>query len=124
MKNQTLLQRELIAAIKLAGPTSSVGKMSSAGIEGHLVLLYFSTGKTSTRADGDIALSANNALAWQIQIPLDAVEVEVEQGFVTLSGTLDTETQRQCAVDAVRNVAGATGVSNCISLRPIVSGGT
>jgi len=126
MKNDTRLRRSVPGAVKRPGHAASVGRHLNAGtaaphagVEAHVVLLCFAIPGTGMRSDGDLALSANNALAWHMHIPLDAVKVAIEQGFVTLSGTLDRENQRQCAVDIVRNLAGVTGIRNRIALRPM-----
>lgn len=70
------------------------------------------------RADGDIAQSVANVLAWSAALPADAIQVVVEGGWVTLSGAVDWQYQRQAAIDSVRLLFGVTGVSNDISIRP------
>ena len=73
------------------------------------------------RTDADIASSANNVLRWTSHLPTDSVKVKVESGFVTLSGELDWEYQRQSATGAVRYLLGVTGVSDQIVIKPKVS---
>ena len=73
------------------------------------------------RNDADIAGSANNVLQWTSSLPKDGVKVMVESGFVTLSGEVDWEYQRQSATGAVRYLTGVTGVSNQIVIKPKVS---
>ena len=73
------------------------------------------------RTDADIASSANNVLRWTSHLPTDSVQVKVESGFVTLSGELDWEYQRQSATSAVRYLLGVTGVSDQIVIKPKVS---
>ncbi len=70
------------------------------------------------RADGDIAQSVANVLAWSAALPADAIQVVVEGGWVTLSGDVDWQYQRQAAIDSVRLLFGVTGVSNDIRIRP------
>lgn len=70
------------------------------------------------RDDGDIAAAATNMLAWATSVPDGAVKVKVEGGWITLSGTLDWQYQRQAAGDAVRYLAGVKGVSDLIGVKP------
>ena len=48
------------------------------------------------------------------------MKVLVEKGWITLSGQLDYEYQRQIASSAVRHLMGVTGVSNQTILKPNV----
>ena len=73
------------------------------------------------RTDADIAGSAENALQWITYLPKDSVKVMVEDGWITLSGEVDWEYQRQTAAGAVRYLVGVTGVSNQIAIKPKVS---
>lgn len=73
---------------------------------------------SSKRSDTDIARTAENVLACMSQLPHDAIKIMVEGGWVTLSGEVDWEFQRQSATAAVRYLMGTTGVSDQIVLRP------
>ena len=73
------------------------------------------------RTDAEIASAANSALQWSTYLPKDHVKVMVEKGWLTLSGKLDWEYQRQTAEGAVRYLMGVTGISNNIALKPKVS---
>lgn len=79
-----------------------------------LVITYPSDKKTS---DTDIAQRAANIIAWDVTVP-DAVKVKVERGWVTLSGMVHWQFQRQAAETAIRKLSGVTGVSNLIELQP------
>jgi osmotically-inducible protein OsmY len=76
---------------------------------------------SSRRADADIARSVENVLQWTTYLPQDRVKVMVEAGWVTLSGELDWDYQRQAAVGAVRYLMGVTGVSDQIRIKAKVS---
>ena len=76
---------------------------------------------SSKRTDADIAGAARNVLQWTSSLPKDGVKVMVESGWVTLSGEVDWEYQRQAAAKAVRYLMGVTGVSNQIAIQPNVS---
>jgi osmotically-inducible protein OsmY len=53
--------------------------------------------------------------------PVDAVEVLVEGGWVTLSGDVEWQYQRQDAFNSVRYITDVTGVSNQIGIKPSLS---
>ncbi len=76
---------------------------------------------SNKRTDADIAISAKSALQGRSSLPKDSVKVMVEDGWVTLSGNVDWEYQRQAAAGAVRYLTGVTGVSDQIAIRPKVS---
>jgi osmotically-inducible protein OsmY len=57
----------------------------------------------------------------QQDLSADAVKVLVEGGWMTLSGQVEWQYQRQLAADCVRYVAGVTGVSNQIAIEPALS---
>ncbi|SHG78761.1 Osmotically-inducible protein OsmY, contains BON domain [Pollutimonas bauzanensis] len=71
-------------------------------------------------ADDQIAKRAVDILAWNTTIPDGAVQVKVQQGWVTLSGKVDWQFQRISAADAVRRLSGVAGVSNLIEVKPEV----
>ena len=73
------------------------------------------------RTDPDIAGSAENVLQWTSSLPKDGVKVMVQSGWVTLSGDVDWEYQRQAAAKAVRYLMGVRGVTNQIVIKPKVS---
>lgn len=73
------------------------------------------------RTDTDIAKAAENALSWDVTVPNDRVKVVVENGRVTLEGDVDWQYQRSNAEDDVLNLAGVTGVSNKIVVKPTVA---
>jgi osmotically-inducible protein OsmY len=64
------------------------------------------------RTNADIARSAENALEMTNSIPADTLKVTVEGGWVTLTGTLNWQYQKQVAADALRHLVGVTGISN------------
>jgi osmotically-inducible protein OsmY len=71
----------------------------------------------SKRTDADIARSAHNVLEWTTSLPRDAISVKSENGWITLSGELEWDFQREAAKDAVRGLLGVVGVSDEITLK-------
>jgi osmotically-inducible protein OsmY len=70
--------------------------------------------------DVEIAKAALTAIKWHVWIPQDAVKVVVNKGWVSLSGPVKFEFQRQAVLDAVRHLAGVRGVTDEISIQPAV----
>ncbi len=66
----------------------------------------------------DVRTRVLNALHWDLAVPRNRLEIEVEDGRVTLSGMVDRPYQRSCAESDARNVPGVVGVVNQIRLAP------
>jgi osmotically-inducible protein OsmY len=73
------------------------------------------------RGDESIAGAAIERLAWDASVPSDALEISVEKGWVTLSGEVDWQFQKEAATQAVRTLIGVVGVSNQIEIKPTVN---
>jgi osmotically-inducible protein OsmY len=91
------------------------------GVMALAVQLQVKLGNQGKRSDADIAQAAKNVLGWTTSIPEDAVKVMVENGWLTLSGSVAWQYQRLDADEAVRHLPGVTGLSNQISIQPAVS---
>ena len=68
-----------------------------------------------TRSD-DVLMQVLNALHWDLAVPRHRLEVEFENGWVKMSGSVDLPYQRSCAEFDARNVPGVVGVVNRIRL--------
>ena len=68
--------------------------------------------------DTGLAQAAANVLAWDSAVPPDRVRVRVENGWITLEGTLDWQYQKEAAANAVAGLTGAKGVDNLINVNP------
>lgn len=75
------------------------------------------------RGDEDIAAAALERLSWDVTIPDSAVHVTVDDGWVTLSGTVDWHYQRENAEQALQRLFGVTGISNQIEIGQHVDAG-
>lgn len=64
----------------------------------------------------DVRVRVLNALHWDLAVPRDRLRIDVENGWVTVSGRVDLPYQRTCAESDARNVAGVIGVTNLISV--------
>ncbi|MEM9988876.1 MAG: BON domain-containing protein, partial [Pseudomonadota bacterium] len=72
-------------------------------------------------SDEDIAERIAKLFDWHHAFRTDEIKAVVRDGFVTLSGTVDWNYQRNAARREVAGVRGVTGVSNQITLRPHAS---
>jgi osmotically-inducible protein OsmY len=70
------------------------------------------------RTDVDIAAAVARALEQHASAAIDGLEVTVSHGWVTLSGEVEAQYQKEDAEDAVRRLAGVTGITNLITVVP------
>ena len=64
----------------------------------------------------DVRMRVLNALHWDLAVPRDRLDVDVENGWVTVSGLVDLPYQRSCAESDAKSVPGVVGVTNRIRL--------
>jgi len=149
MKNDSQVQQDVIAELKWEPSVNSAhigvevtdgivtlsGRIDSyaekwdaeaaaqrvAGVKALVIELKVSLPGTSKRNDADIAASSDSALQWLTYMSKERIKVMVENGWVTLSGSVDWAYQRDAAASAVRYLIGVTGISNDISIKPKVS---
>lgn len=93
------------AAKNVAGVTAVVEKIE--------VKLPTSWSKTNA----EIAAEVLDALRARWNIPQDAIKVKVEAGWITLTGELTWNYQRESAADAIKYLMGVTGVTNKITIK-------
>lgn len=75
---------------------------------------------SAEKSDPEIATAAGRALEWDAFVPIEALDVTVADGWVTLHGEVEWEYQRRAAERAVGRLTGVRGVSNGITVRPSV----
>jgi osmotically-inducible protein OsmY len=115
--------------VTLAGEVSSYVEKWNAeraaqrvhGVNALAVEIKVKLSEFGKRTDADIAESARNILGWTSTLPVEAIKVMVESGWLTLSGDVEWQYQRHDAADSVRYLAGVTGVSNQIAIKPSLS---
>jgi osmotically-inducible protein OsmY len=66
--------------------------------------------------NNDVRMGVLNALHWDLAIPRNRLRVEVDNGWVIMSGVVDRPYQRACAESDARAVPGVVGVTNQIRL--------
>jgi osmotically-inducible protein OsmY len=88
-----------------------------AGVKALAVEIDVKLPGVSKRNDTDIARSVENILKWSAFLPADSVKVVVSDGWVTLSGQVDSDYQRRGVADTVRPLMGVTGVTNNVVVK-------
>jgi osmotically-inducible protein OsmY len=68
------------------------------------------------RSDTDITNEAMNALEWSVRVPEGKIKLFVENGAVTLSGTVEWWYQKDAAETAIRNLVGVKRIINNIEI--------
>jgi osmotically-inducible protein OsmY len=117
--------------VTLAGHASSYGEQWCAeraaqgvsGVKSLTTRMDVNLPEPSRRDDHDIARSAESLLRWTTYLPKGRVKVLVQGGWITLSGELDWDFQKQSAAGAIRYLTGVTGVSNRITIKPSAAAG-
>ncbi|AHG48903.1 OsmY domain-containing protein (plasmid) [Rhizobium leguminosarum bv. trifolii CB782] len=88
------------------------------GIAQEVEVRPFGTNKT---ADDEIVKRALDLIKWNTAIPVDVVQVKVQNGWVTLTGNVEWQYQKNAASDAIKGLAGISGVANNIAVKPHAS---
>jgi len=91
-----------------------------AGVRGIAVELDVKLSPEHERSDSEIAQAAASALHLNSLLPEGAVKVEVENGWVTLTGEVDWGYQFASAEQCVQPLAGVRGLFNEITIKPRV----
>lgn len=73
------------------------------------------------RSDSEIAQAAASALRWSSLVPDERVKVEIEDGWVTLTGEVDWGYQLASAEQSIRPLVGVRGLTNRITIKPRAS---
>ena len=90
-----------------------------AGVKALAIELDVKLPSDSRRSDAEIAKSVENTLMWTSSVPINFINIMVENGWVTLSGDVDWQYQSNAAADAVRPLLGVTGLTNLIQVRAL-----
>ncbi|MEA5260216.1 BON domain-containing protein [Arcicella aquatica] len=67
--------------------------------------------------DEETAKDALNALKWDWQVPHDTIKVKIEDGWVTLTGNVRWNYQKEAAKKAVSSLQHVKGVTNDIAIK-------
>ncbi len=91
-----------------------------AGVRGIALDLDVKLPAEHQRTDADIASAATAALGLNTLVPRGKVKVEVEKGWVTLTGEVEWGYQLASAEQSIRPLAGVRGLFNKITVTPRV----
>lgn len=94
-----------------------------AGVKAVVVDMQVRLPKQDEHTDDDIANAVHAILHWSVAVPDDSVKVQVEKGWVTLTGAVDWAYQRHIVARAVSHMRGVRGVRNDIDVRRKVESG-
>ena len=76
---------------------------------------------SSTRSDSEIAYQIQSLINWSNIDPDNNIKAKVEEGFVTLSGTVDSHSQKELVQHLIANLIGITGICNLVDMEPELS---
>ncbi|WP_144156235.1 BON domain-containing protein [Paraburkholderia sp. BCC1885] len=93
-----------------------------AGVRAVVVELDVRFPHDDVRTDEDVATTIRSILKWTVGLSEDAVQVQVEHGWITLRGEVDSAYQRYIAARTISHLRGVTGVSNLIEVRGEAAG--
>jgi osmotically-inducible protein OsmY len=93
-----------------------------AGVRGIAVELDVKLAPEHERSDSEIAQAAMSALRWNSLVPDEHVKVEVDDGWVSLSGEVDWPYQFSSAEQCIRPLTGVRGVTNNVKIKPRLHG--
>jgi osmotically-inducible protein OsmY len=92
-----------------------------AGVRGIALELDVKLAVEHKRSDSELAQAAATALRLNSMVPEGKVQVEVENGWVTLTGEVDLSYQLSRAEQCIRPLAGVRGIFNSITIKPRAS---
>ncbi|MFL9893220.1 BON domain-containing protein [Paraburkholderia sp. RL17-383-BIF-A] len=87
-----------------------------AGVKAVVVELNVRLPHSDVRTDEEIANAVRSILRWTVGLSEESVKVQVEKGWVTLSGEVDWAYQSHVAMRTVSHMRGVTGVSNLVRI--------
>jgi osmotically-inducible protein OsmY len=91
------------------------------GVRGIALELDVKLAAEHKRSDSEIAQAAASALRLNSMVPEGKVQIEVENGWVTLTGEVDWRYQLVRAEQCIRPLAGVRGLYNRITIKPRAS---
>jgi len=68
-------------------------------------------------SDKDLAAAAADAIAWLTTVPVEALKVSAENGWLHLEGTVNSGSERIIVEEVTRWLNGVRGVFNSIKVR-------
>lgn len=100
-------------AEKIAAESAALRVAGVRAVADELKVRFASDPKT---ADHEIARRILDVFSWDELIPSDSIQVKVESGWVSLSGSVAWNYQREEAQKAAGRITGVKGISNNITI--------
>lgn len=97
---------------------AEVATKNVAGVKALVEKIIVKVGTPLNKTDSEIATESLNALKNSWESPTDKIKVKVENGLVTLTGSVTWNYQKDAANNAVKYLSGVTSVINNITLEP------
>ncbi len=91
------------------------------GVRGVVEEIKVRFGGQAPPRDEDLAQRAVQLLDWSVTVPKGAVQVKVQDGWLTLNGHVEWQYQKEEAHAALKRMSGVAGIINLIEVRPRVS---
>ena len=112
--------------VTLSGIVSSLAEKVAAeqaarrvkGVQGIAQKIVVRLPTAHRHTDEEIADRALKVLNWDLEVPDEQIQVKVENGIVTLTGTVTYQFQRAAADRDIRRLGGVTDIVNLIEIRP------
>ena len=112
--------------VTLSGIVSSLAEKVAAeqaarrvkGVQGIAQKIVVRLPTAHRHTDEEIADRALKVLNWDLEVPDEQIQVKVEDGIVTLRGTVTYQFQRAAADRDIRRLGGVTDLVNLIEIRP------
>ena len=70
--------------------------------------------------DSEIAKRIAHVLSWNTSLPSDSVKAEVRNGFVTLTGKVDSHVQQSHLNHQIMHISGVRGISNQVTVDEVI----
>lgn len=77
-------------------------------------------GSSSQHSDSDIAQAAAHHMKWCQAVVQKAVKITVHNGWITLEGEVEWMFQKTSAESTLKYLAGVIGVTNSITIKPVL----
>ena len=111
----------------LTGTVDNYAKKSSAekvvrrikGVKAVVEKIEVQLAGSSAKSDSDIAREISEALQWNYAIPEDKIKVRVENGNVTLDGSVPWDYQRKAAHKEIARITGVRSITNRLSIQSV-----
>jgi len=101
-------------AQKMSAEHTAAGVLGVQAIAEELQVRFASDPKIS---DAEVAGRILDLFSWNVSVPHDKIAVKVENNWVTLSGTVEWNYQKQAAHAAVGHIGGVLGITDLITVR-------